>query len=187
MNKKHLTRFAAMATIALLGSSAAWADVSASGTGWSLSSDGTLTLNSNSESESDKIAISSEDVSTINDFGLLDKIVVDRGSLGTTLFSTIMLPAPVYVSEYDELIEAVYTVGTVTYYDNNKVPELTMNSVTNLQANKPYIIKFRDGKFGASKNITFNSVTTCGGIPIANALQMKVLLMLLKYRDLAFR
>ena len=153
MNKKHLTRFAAMATIALMGSTAAWADVDASGTGWSLS-DGTLTLNSNSES--DKIVISFGEASTINGFGTPNKIVVDRGSLGTTLFSTIMLPAPVFVYE-DELIEAVYTVGSMDYYNN--VPELTMQSVTELYANKPYIIKFRDGKFGASKNITFNSVT----------------------------
>jgi len=142
-----------MATVALMGSTAAWADVDASGTGWSLS-DGTLTLNSNSES--DKIVISSGEASTINNsFGTSRKIVVDRGSLGTTLFSTIMLPAPVMVYE-DELIEAVYTVGSMDYYDN--VPELTMQSVTELDANKPYIIKFRDGKFGASKNITFNSV-----------------------------
>ena len=153
MKKLHLTRFAAMATVALMGSTAAWADVDASGTGWSLS-DGTLTLNSNSES--DKIVISSGEASTINNsFGTSRKIVVDRGSLGTTLFSTIMLPAPVMVYE-DELIEAVYTVGSMDYYDN--VPELTMQSVTELDANKPYIIKFRDGKFGASKNITFNSV-----------------------------
>ena len=153
MKKLHLTRFAAMATVALMGSTAAWADVDASGTGWSLS-DGTLTLNSNSES--DKIVISSGEASTINNsFGTSRKIVVDRGSLGTTLFSTIMLPAPVMVYE-DELIEAVYTVGSMDYYDN--VLELTMQSVTELDANKPYIIKFRDGKFGASKNITFNSV-----------------------------
>lgn len=152
MKKLHLTRFAAMATVALMGSTAAWADVDASGTGWSLSG-GTLTLNSNSES--DKIVISFEEASTINGFGTPNKIVVDRGSLGTTLFSTIMLPAPVFVYE-DELIEAVYTVGSMDYYDN--VPELTMQSVTELDANKPYIIKFRDGKFGASKNITFNSL-----------------------------
>ena len=141
-----------MATVALMGSTAAWADVDASGTGWSLSN-GTLTLNSNSES--DKIVISLGDASTINGFGTPNKIVVDRGSLGTTLFSTIMLPAPVFVYE-DELIEAVYTVGSMDYYDN--VPELTMQFVTELEANKPYIIKFRDGKFGASKNITFNDV-----------------------------
>ena len=152
MKKLHLTRFAAMATVALMGSTAAWADVDASGTGWSLSN-GTLTLNSNSES--DKIVISLGDASTINGFGTPNKIVVDRGSLGTTLFSTIMLPAPVFVYE-DELIEAVYTVGSMDYYDN--VPELTMQFVTELEANKPYIIKFRDGKFGASKNITFNDV-----------------------------
>lgn len=152
MKKLHLTRFAAMATVALMGSTAAWADVDASGTGWSLSG-GTLTLNSNSES--DKIVISSGEASTINGFGTPNKIVVDRGSLGTTLFSTIMLPAPVFVWE-DELIEAVYTVGSMDYYDN--VPELTMQFVTELEANKPYIIKFRDGKFGASKNITFNDV-----------------------------
>ena len=156
MKKLHLTRFAAMATVALMGSTAAWADVDASGTGWSLS-DGTLTLNS--KFGSNKIAISSGEASTINAFGTPNKIVVDRGSLGTTLFSTIMLPAPVFVYE-DELIEAVYTVGDMAYYDN--VPELTMQSVAELDANKPYIIKFRDGKFGASKNITFNSVT--GGV-----------------------
>ena len=152
MKKLHLTRFAAMATVALMGSTAAWADVDASGTGWSLS-DRTLTLNS--KSGSNKIAISSGEASTINAFGTPNKIVVDRGDMGTTQFSTIMLPAPVFVYE-DELIEAVYTVGSMDYYDN--VPELTMQFVTELEANKPYIIKFRDGKFGASKNITFNEV-----------------------------
>ena len=155
MKKLHLTRFAAMATIALMGSTAAWADVFASGTGWSFSSDGTLTLNSNSESEYDRIDISPVEASTINASGTLNKIVVDRGDMGTTQFSTFMLPAPVYVHA-DELIEAVYKVGDMAYYDN--VPELTMQSVAELEANKPYIIKFRDGKFGASKNITFNSV-----------------------------
>jgi hypothetical protein len=64
-----------------------------------------------------------------------------------------MLPVEVSVAGHNQIM-AAYTVGTMTYYDN--VPELTMNSVTNLQANKPYIIKFKDGEFGTDKNITFN-------------------------------
>lgn len=163
MNKKHLTRFAAMATIALMGSTAAWAD--ASGTGWSFS-DGTLTLNSNSESECDKIVISSEEASTI---GTPNKIVVDRGSLGTTLFSTIMLPVDVSVDGHNQIV-AAYTVGDMAYYDN--VPELTMESVTKLYANKPYIIKFKDGEFGTDKNITFDKLLS--SVQSTNAITTQV-------------
>ena len=152
MKKLHLTRFAAVATVALMGSTAAWADVSASGTGWSFSSDGTLTLNS--KSGSNTLAISSGEASTITG---VSQVVVDRGTSGTTQFSTIMLPVDVSVDGHNQIV-AAYTVGTMTYYDNNKVPELTMNSVTNLQANKPYIIKFKDGEFGTDKNITFGKL-----------------------------
>ena len=143
MNKKHLTRFAAMATIALMGSTAAWADADASGMGWSLSN-GTLTLNSNSEYEYDRIVISSGEASTINGFGNLGKIVVDRGSLGTTQFSTVMLPVDV-VLEGNSYVDAAYLPMDYNKSENT----LTFSSaVSVLEANKPYIIKVNSSLIG---------------------------------------
>lgn len=145
MKKLHLTRFAAVATVALMGSTAAWAD----DTGWSVEGS-TLTLQSIADPGS--VSISSDDASSINT-AEINTIVVNRGTLGTTQYSTIMLPVEVSVGECDQ-IDKAYTVGKINYYSS--VPELTMNEVTTLNANKPYIIKFKDNSYGLSTNITFS-------------------------------
>ncbi len=138
MNKKHLTRFAAMATIALMGTTAAWA---AEGTGWSTSGT-TLTLKSIADPGS--VSISSDDANSINTAGI-NTIEVDRGTLGTTQYSTIMLPVEVSVAGHDQ-IDAAFTVGDIDL--TKPIPELTMRAVTLLEANNPYIIKFKNGMYG---------------------------------------
>ncbi len=144
MKKLHLTRFAAVAIVALMGSTAAWADDS----GYELSGDGkTLTLKSDGSATSIEITAGEK-------FNNVTTVKVERGSLGTTQYSTIMLPVDVSVDEHDQ-IDAAYTVGSINYYGS--VPELTMNKVTTLYANKPYIIKFKEGKYGSSTNITFST------------------------------
>ena len=145
MKKLHLTRFAAMATVALMGSTAAWADTGV------ILDDGGKTLIVRSDGSA---AIEIEDAST---YSAVQKVRVDRGDMGTTQFSTIMLPVEVSVAGHEQ-IDAAYTVGTMTYYDN--VPELTMESVTELDANKPYIIKFKNGMYGNTvKQIWFTPNT----------------------------
>ena len=146
MKKLHLTRFAAVATVALMGSTAAWAD----DPGYMLSEDGnTLTLKSDGSATSIEITAGEE-------FNKVTTVEVDRGTLGTTQYSTIMLPVEVSVDGHAQ-IDKAYTVGSINYYGS--VPELTMNEVTTLNANKPYIIKFKDNNYGSSTNITFSKTS----------------------------
>lgn len=133
MKKLHLTRFAVMATVALMGSTAAWAD-----TGVDLD-DGGKTLIVRSDGSA---AIEIENAST---YSAVQKVRVDRGDMGTTQFSTIMLPVEVSVSGHDQ-IDAAFTVGNIDL--TKPIPELTMRAVTLLEANNPYIIKFKDGMYG---------------------------------------
>lgn len=133
MKKIHLTRFAAMATVALMGSTAAWAD-----TGVILDDDGkTLIVSSDGSA-----AIEIENAST---YSAVQKVRVDRGDMGTTQFSTIMLPVKVSVAGHDQ-IDAAFTVGDIDL--TKPIPELTMRAVTLLEANNPYIIKFKNGMYG---------------------------------------
>ena len=149
MKNLHLTRYAAMASIALMGTTAAWG---AEGTGWSTSGT-TLTLKSIADPGS--VSISSDDANSINS-AKVNTIVVNRGTLGTTQYSTIMLPVEVSVGECDQ-IDKAYTVGSINL--ETPIPELTMEKVTTLNANKPYIIKFKDYKYGSSTNITFSKTS----------------------------
>ena len=59
MKKLHLTRFAVMATVALMGSTAAWAATGASATG------STLTLQSNASNSAVSIAENEFDTESI--------------------------------------------------------------------------------------------------------------------------
>ena len=129
MKKLHLTRFAAVATVALMGSTAAWAD----DTGWSVS-DGTLTL----ESGQSSISITSE-ISGVT------KVKVNRGDNSPlTAYSTIMLPVDVVLGDND-YVEAAYLPMDYNKGENT----LTFSSaVSVLEANKPYIIKVNSSKIG---------------------------------------
>ena len=133
MKKLHLTRFAAMATVALMGSTAAWADTGV------ILDDGGKTLIVRSDGSA---AIEIENAST---YSAVQKVRVDRGDMGTTQFSTIMLPVEVSVAGHDQ-IDAAFTVGDIDL--TKPIPELTMRAVTLLEANNPYIIKFKNGMYG---------------------------------------
>ena len=132
MKKIHLTRFAAMATVALMGSTAAWAASGANKEG------STLTLQSNSGT--DVVSIAEEEFSGIN------TIVVDRGGVAATEYSTIMLPAD--ASEADANIEAVFRPSA--FHRNGDDCTLDAVSVATMNANQPYFIKLEDG----AENVT---------------------------------
>ena len=123
MKKLHLTRFAAVATVALMGSTAAWAASGAS------ASDGTLTLQSNASC--DVVSIAGGDFTGIN------TIVVERGAASTE-YSTLMLPATVLVSESNENQIASAYVPTGYIQGENT---LEFIEETEIEANKPYIVK----------------------------------------------
>ncbi|WP_290765138.1 hypothetical protein [Fibrobacter sp. UBA4297] len=128
MKKIHLTRFAAMATVALMGSTAAWAASGADATG------STLTLRS--DSETGAVSIVEGEFSGIN------KIVVDRDAAAKT-YSTLMLPVTVKVNE---AVEHTANEGKVVaaYYPTNYNSEtftLDMQSTDEIVANTPYIVK----------------------------------------------
>ena len=142
MKKIHLTRFAAMATVALMGTTAAWAVdcVSASAP--------TLTLQSNSGT--DVVSIAG------GEFSGISTIVVDRGNVAAPKYSTIMLPAK--ASEADANIEAVFR--PLAFHRNGDDCTLDAVSVATMNANEPYFIKLKDGVSEVT-SFTFN---TEGGI-----------------------
>ena len=128
MKKLHLTRFAAVATVALMGSTAAWG---AEGTGWST---GGTTLTLKSIADPGSVSISSDDANSINNAGI-KTIVVDRGAASAT-YSTLMLPATVKPSESQQIVAAYYPTGY-----NPSITTLDMQSTDEIQANKPYLVE----------------------------------------------
>lgn len=125
MKKLHLTRFAAMATVALMGSTAAWGGT---GAGWS-TSESTLTLQSGTN---EAVSITS---SNVTDIGSIDKIVVQRAG-NTATYSTLMLPVTVKPSESENIAAAYYPTGY-----NPSTTTLDMQSSDEIKANKPYLVK----------------------------------------------
>ena len=142
MKKLHLTRFAAMATVALMGSTAAWAVdcVSASGS--------TLTLQSNASCN--EVSIAGGGIPGIS------TIVVDRGGVAAPTYSTIMLPAK--ASEADANIEAVFR--PLAFHRNGDDCTLDAVSVATMNANEPYFIKLEDG----AKNVTTFTFSVEGSV-----------------------
>ena len=140
MKKLHLTRFAAMATVALMGSTAAWAASGANKEG------STLTLQSNSET--DVVSIAGGE---LTEFAGINTIVVNRGVAAPT-YSTIMLPAA--ASEADANIEAVFRPSA--FHRNGDDCTLDAVSVAKMNANEPYFIKLKDGVSGVT-SFTFNT------------------------------
>ncbi|SOD13559.1 hypothetical protein SAMN06298224_1283 [Fibrobacter sp. UWB16] len=134
MKKIHLTRFAAMATVALMGSTAAWA---ASGTGWS-TSESTLTLQSNTN---DAVSISGGEFSGIN------KIIVARGAASAE-YSTLMLPAEVNISESDEITDVYVPTG---YVMDDKTLDFSRVESGTISANTPYLVHVT----GSPESFTF--------------------------------
>ena len=132
MKKLHLTRFAAVATVALMGSTAAWAASGAS------ASDGTLTLQSNSTV--DLVSISDEDAAGWNSGDGVKNITVKRGAASTP-FSTLMLPAEAEASQCLQIKDAYVPTG---YIVSEQTLEFTKAST--IEANKPYLVEVNTTK-----------------------------------------
>ena len=142
MKKIHLTRYAAVATVALMGSTAAWAATGASATG------STLTLQSN---------VSYDNVSIADgEFSGISKIIVDRGGVAATEYSTIMLPAA--ASEIDDNIEDVFRPSA--FHRNGDDCTLDAEQVSTMNANQPYFIKLEDG----AENVTTFTFSAEGSV-----------------------
>lgn len=135
MKKIHLTRFAAMATVALMGSTAAWAGSGAEATGT------TLTLQSNASCNEVSIAD--------GEFSGISTIVVDRGT-ESALYSTLMLPVTVKPSESENILAAYYPTGY-----NPSTTTLDMQSTDEIKANKPYLVEVS----GSPTTFTFNKAS----------------------------
>ena len=142
MKKLHLTRFAAMATVALMGTTAAWAASGANKEG------STLTLQSNSGT--DVVSIAG------GEFSGISTIVVDRGNVAAQKYSTIMLPAA--ASEIDDNIENVFRPSA--FHRNGDDCTLDAEQVSKMNANQPYFIKLEDG----AENVTTFTFNTEGSI-----------------------
>ncbi|WP_173474320.1 hypothetical protein [Fibrobacter succinogenes] len=135
MKKLHLTRFAAVATVALMGTTAAWG---ADGTGWSTVANTELQLFS--RGTTNKVLIGDDDISS--NLSGINKIVVFRDAAAKT-YSTLMLPVAVKVNEAKE-----FTMGEgkveAAYYPESYNPEtftLDMKSTDEIKANTPYIVE----------------------------------------------
>ena len=139
MKKLHLTRFAAMATVALIGTTAAWG-----GTGWELDGGGNLHLFSWPKNPDDATLANGKVEIESSDFvgQTITKISVSRDAAAKT-YSTLMLPVTVMVNE---AVEHTANEGKVVaaYYPKSYTPEtftLDMQSTDQIVANTPYIVQ----------------------------------------------
>ncbi|WP_405330086.1 hypothetical protein [Fibrobacter sp.] len=151
MKKVHLTRFAAMATVALMGSTAAWAGT---GVGYSWDNEyGILTLFSTDDYNAITITASDVDNLDKSDYGEgINTIHVQRGAASAT-YSTLMLPATVNVGESDEIVAAYVPTG---YMADEKTMNFSIVEDGKIDANTPYLVKVT----GSPDNFTF---TKSGG------------------------
>jgi len=127
MKKLHLTRFAAMATVALMGSTAAWAvkGYGVDGSDFYLHSD----------YDDTPVVINTDDANTINSGDRITSIIVLRG-VASASFSTLMLPATVDVGESNEIKKAYIPTG----YDSfDQVLDFTAQET--ISANTPYLVE----------------------------------------------
>jgi len=138
MKKLHLTRFAAMATVALLGSTSAWALK-----GITLD-DKTLTLQSNADN--DQVATEGGATSLSNK---ANKIIVNRANPSAS-WSTLMLPVTVNAGESAQIKAAYFP----TSY-NSSTTTLNMQLADNIQANKPYLVQVS----GSPTSFEFNKAS----------------------------
>ena len=145
MKKLHLTRFAAVATVALMGSTAAWAEASGAGEGFEWADD-ELTLLPSVYDEA--VSISASNATTINNQNI-KKIVVKRHA-SSAEYSTLMLPATVNVGESSEITDVYVPTG---YVADDK--ELTFSRIESgtIEANKPYLVHVT----GSPESFTFTN------------------------------
>lgn len=136
MKKLHLTRFAAMATVALMGSTAAWAQDWSVGEGEGYSWDGPiLTLLS---ADNNAIKITESNAATLNSSNVngINAIIVERGGAAFASFVTLMLPATVDVND-GYLVAAAYV--PTGYHTGDKTLDFSETDV--IEANKPYLVE----------------------------------------------
>ncbi len=154
MKNLHLTRYAAMASIALMGTTSAWG---ADETGWSLESDELTLFSGRFYSE---LSISQDNVSS--KLSNVKVIIVSRDA-DTQTYSTLMLPADVKVSEAIDYNLYKYPAygpeGMVeaAYYPKSYNPEtftLDMQSTDEIKANTPYIVKVSEN---TKRRLTFRN------------------------------
>lgn len=136
MKKLHLTRFAAMATVALMGSTAAWAQKWSAGVGEGYSWDGAiLTLFS---TDNDAIKITASDAEKLNKSysgNGFNGIMVQRGATPAS-FITLMLPATVDVEDAYPAASAYVPTG---YHTGEKTLDFAQTTV--IEANTPYLVE----------------------------------------------
>lgn len=126
-----------MATIALLGSSAAWA-----GTGFDYKEDSRILELLTSSTDPDNLVITAEDIAG---FGTNPEyIFIDRQG-STAKYSTVMVPATVTAGQ-DNIIEAAYVP---TSYDVGQ-HTMSFTAVEQMNANTPYLVEIKDGGVGYS-------------------------------------
>ena len=138
MKKIHLTRFAAMATVALMGSTAAWAQAEwGEGEGYEWNEDtGILRLFS---TDNDAIKITESDADSLNKTNSgngINAIQIMRGAAFAS-FVTLMLPATVNVE--GGAYPAVAAYIPTDYNKGEKTLDFTATTV--IEANKPYLVE----------------------------------------------
>ena len=136
MKKLHLTRFAAMATVALMGSTAAWAQEWSKGGGEGYSWDGPiLTLSS---AGNNAIKITESEAATLNSSNGngINTIMVERGGAAFASFVTLMLPATVNVGDGSHVTAAYVPTG---YHTGDNTLDFSVKDV--IEANKPYLVE----------------------------------------------
>ena len=142
MKKLHLTRFAAVATVALMGSTAAWAET---GDGYSWNN-GELTLFS---TDNNAIKITESNAATLNSSEIF-VILVERGAASASAsFVTLMLPATVNVKDGNPEVTAAYV--PTGYHTGNNTLDFKETSV--IEANTPYLVETN----GSSSEFIFES------------------------------
>jgi hypothetical protein len=130
MKKIHLTRYAAMASIALMGTSAAWGQHG--GTGWS-TANGDAELQLFSSSGEELVSISQ---SQIDDYLKNVKTIAVRRVDPAAEFSTLMLPVTVKPSESENIVAAYYPTGYNSYTQT-----MDFTEKMTIEANKPYLVR----------------------------------------------
>ena len=137
MKKLHLTRYAAMASIALMGTSAAWGQNF--GTGWETAA-GNTELQLSSSLAEELVSISNSEISDY--MGGVKTITVWRVDPAAE-FSTLMLPASVDVADaykYSTENGKVEDAYLPTEY-NSVTQTMDFESQETIEANKPYLVR----------------------------------------------
>ena len=140
-----------MATVALMGSTAAWAQEWSKGGGEGYSWDGPiLTLSS---AGNNAIKITESDAATLNssnDNGI-NTIMVERGGAAFASFVTLMLPATVDVKYGYPTVAAYVPTG---YNKVEKTLDFTQTTV--IEANTPYLVEVSDPSTSALEFYNFD-------------------------------